>query len=60
MTLPDVIEFKERLLQFMKSTNKTSWGKNEVTAMITTQYVRYLEEKLDMTMEELRTRIDAA
>ena len=41
-----LIDFKEKLLAAFRSSNKTSWGKNEVINRILTEYVLFVEDIL--------------
>ena len=39
-------KFKDRILQFFKSTNKTGWGKVEVQDKIKDLWAEFLEEEM--------------
>jgi hypothetical protein len=42
----DTRTFKDKLVNFFKSTRKTSWGKNEVVEQIKELYTEALEKDL--------------
>ena len=39
-------KFKDRILAFLKTTNKTSWGKTELQILIIDLWIGFLEEEM--------------
>lgn len=53
-------EFKDKVLKFFKSTNKTGWGKIEVQTKLAELWTEFLEEELERKDKFIVPRYDGS